>query len=236
MNIWILLYIYLAGAVLVALRMEWHIRYRLDKYDRQFCNVRSTFRFNVILWPLLLLKPDTLIHPAFPADIWNEGRADAERELDRLAQNLPPCGPSIRYAPKHDESGDCDSAFVFDATAVEAIMAKRLAELPAAQHGRYPAILNWLRQRDPANAEPTDVPAAWNGRFHNVAVGMMNRGLGQVKCCKCGEIIPQEQISIDSGPPGMPMSGWVYNVWCCPRDHTLLTKDSMHFYIRSNST
>jgi len=234
MNIWTFLYIYLAGAVLVALRMGWHIRYRLDKYDRRFSDVRGTFWFDVILWPMLLLKPDTLIHPAFPANIWNEGRADAERELDRLAQNLPSCGSSIRYVPKEDESGDCDSEFVFDAAAVDTIMAKRLAELPAAQHGRYPAILNWLRQRDPANAAPTDVPAAWNGHFRNVAVGMMNRGLGQVKCGKCSDIIPQEQISIDSGPTGMPMSGWVYNLWCCPRGHKLLTKDAIHFFIRKS--
>ncbi len=235
MSFWTFLCIYIAGAVLVALRMGWHIRYRLDKYDQRFSNVRETFWFDVILWPLLLLKPGTLIHPTFAANIWNEGRADAERELDRLAQNLPPCGSSIRYTPKDEESGDCYSEFVFDAAAVDGIMAKRLAELPAAQHGRYPAILNWLRQRDPSCAEPTDVPAAWNGPFRNVAVGMMNRGLGQVNCGKCGEIIPQEQISIDSGPTGMPMSGWVYNVWCCPRNHKLLTKDAIHFHIRKSA-
>jgi hypothetical protein len=234
MNTLTLLYIYLGGGALFALRMAWHIRYRLDKYDRQFCDVRSTFRFNVILWPLFLLKPDALIHPTFSPNIWNEGRADAERELDRLAQNLPPCGAAIRYAPEADESGACDSEFVFEAAAVEAIMAKRLAELPAEQHGRFTAILDWLRRHDSSCAEPTDIPAAWNGHFLNVAIGMMNRGLGQVTCGKCREVIPQEQISIDTGPTNMVTSGWAYNVWRCPQGHKLLTKDAMHFFIRSN--
>lgn len=234
MSILTFLCIYLAGAVLVALRMGWHIRYRMDKYDRMFSDVRGTFWLDVILWPMLALKPNTLIHPTFSANIWNEGRADAERELDRLAQNLPPCGASIRYAPKHDEAGECDSEFAFDAATVEAIMAKRLAELPPVQHGRFVAILDWLRQRDPSCTEPTDLPGAWNGHFLNVAVGMMNRGLGQVTCGKCREVIPQEQISIDTGPTNMVTSGWAFNVWRCPQGHKLLTKDAMHFFIRSN--
>ena len=234
MNIWILLNIYFTGAVLVALRMGWHIRYRLDKYDRRFSDVRATFWFDVILWPLLVLKPATLIQPKFSANFWSEGRAETERELDRLAQNLPPCSAAIRYAPEHDESGECDSKFVFDAAEVEAIMAKRLSELPAEQHGRFIAILNWLRQRDPSCAELTDVPAAWNGHFLRIAIGMMNRGLGQVTCGKCGKAIPQELISIDSGPTGLVTSGWVYNIWICPQNHKLLTKDSMHFFIRKS--
>lgn len=232
MTAWTFLYIYLGGGALIALRMAWHICYRLDKYDRMFSNVRSTFWLNVILWPLsLLLKPKDLIHPKFlAANSWEDSCADAQRELDRLAQNLPPCGASIRYAPKHDEAGDCDSEFVFDATAVEAIMAKRLAELPAAQHGRSTTILNWLRQRNPSCAEPTDVPAAWNGHFLNVAVGMMNRGLGQVTCGKCRKVIPQEQISIDTWSTNMGRPLWVYSGWRCPQKHTLLTKDATHFY------
>lgn len=234
MTAWTFPHIYLAGAVLVAMRMGWHIRYRMDKYDRMFSDVRETFWLDVILWPLLVLKPDTLIHPRFSPNAWNEGRADAERELDRLAQNLPPCGAAIRYVPEADEFGACDSEFVFDAAAVEVIMATRLAELPAEQHGRFTAILDWLRQRKPSCAEPTDVPAAWDGHFLSVAVGMMNRGLGQVKCGKCGEIIPREQISIDSVPTKMVTSGWRYKIWCCPQNHKLLTKVAMHFSLRLN--
>lgn len=61
---------------------------------------------------------------------------------------------------------------------------------------------------------------------------MMNRGLGQVTCGKCREIISQEHISIDTGPTNMVTSGWAYNVWRCPQNHKLLTKDSIHFFIR----
>jgi len=234
MTAWTFLYIYLAGALLVALRMGWHIRYRLDKYDRRYCEVRSTFRFNVILWPLFLLRPDGLLHPTFAPNIWNEGRAEAERELDRLEANLPPCTAFIRYAPEHDESGKCDCQFVFDASELLAIMEKRLSELPATEHGRYPGILDWLRRRDSTRLDPVDAPAPWNGWFLNVAVGMMNRALGQVTCGKCREVIPQDRISLDTGPTNMVTSGWAYNVWRCPQGHKLLTKDAMHFFIRSD--
>jgi abortive infection bacteriophage resistance protein len=40
-----------------------------------------------------------------------------------------------------------------------------------------PAILNWLRQRDTAHPALTNVPAAWNGLFNKVAIGMLNRKL-----------------------------------------------------------
>ncbi len=229
MSAWTFLYIYLAGAALVALRMRWHIRFRLDKYDREFCDVQSGFWFPVVLWPLLLLKPDTLINPIFPEASWNKGRAETERELDRLEANLPQCASFIRYAPEHDESGQCDSVFVFDAAEILAIMEKRLAELPAEQHGRYPGILAWLRRCDTACLDPVDVPAPWNGWFLNVAIGMMNRGLGQVRCGKCREVIPQDQITVDSTPTGQG-TGWHFNIWCCPQGHKLLTKDAIHFY------
>lgn len=226
------LYFYLAGAVLVALHVGWHIRYRLDKYDRMFSDVRGTFWLDVLLWPLFFLKPDNLIHPKFSADLGNEGRAEEEREMDRLVQNLPPCAASIRYAPKHDESGDCDSEFVFDAAEVEAVLAKRLAELSAEKHSRYPTILNWLHQRDPSCTEATDVPAAWNSHFLNVAISMMNRGLGQVRCGKCRAVIPHADISLDSSRVKTPTSGLSFTVWRCPQNHKLLTKDVMHFLFR----
>lgn len=234
MTAWTFLHIYLAGALLVALRMAWHIRYRLDKYDREFCDVRWTFWFEVIMWPMLLLKPDSLINPEFSEPFWGKDRAEAERALNRLEANPPPCTAFIRFVPEHDEFGPCYSEFVFDAAVVLAIMEKRLAELPAEQQGRYPGILNWLRQRDASRPDPVDVPNQWNRWFLNVAVGMMNRGLGQVGCRKCGEIIPHDQIAVDSEPKGLKGSGWRYNVWCCPQGHKLLTKDAMHFYLRSS--
>lgn len=232
MSAWTFLYIYLAGAALVALRMGWHIGYRLDKYDRMFCDVRSVLWRYSLFWPVVLLfSPKSLVLPDVSTSSLNKGQAEEERMLDRLEATLPPCTAFIRYAPEHDESGKCDSQFVFDAAEVLAIMEKRLAELPAEQQGRYPGILNWLRQRDSTHLDPVDVPAPWNGWFLNVAVGMMNRGLGQVRCGRCREIIPQDKITLDSGPTGIQGSGWHFNVWCCPQGHKLLTKDAIHFFI-----
>jgi hypothetical protein len=230
MTAWTFLTIYLGGSALIALRMVWHIRTRMDEYDRMFSNVRSTFWLDVILWPLLLLfSPNSVIHPKFLSDV-GESLADTERELDRLAQNPPPCGASIRYVPTHDEAGECDSEFVFDAAAVEAIMAKRLAELPVGQDDRHAAILNWVRQRDPSLAEPTDIPALWSGQFLKIAVEMMDQGHGQVRCGQCRKVIPQEQISIDTWSSNKVRPLWVYGGWRCPQKHVLLTKDATHFF------
>ena len=186
-----------------------------------------------LFWPVVLVfSPKSILAPVFEESRWLKGRAEAERELDRLEANLPQCSAFIRYAPAHDESGECDSQFVFDAFEVLAIMEQRLAELPAEQHGRYPGILEWLRRRDTSRLDPVDVPSLWNRWFLNVAVGMMNRVRGQVRCGRCHAIIPQGQITVDSGPTGIQGSGWHFNIWCCPQGHKLLTKDAMHFFLR----
>lgn len=232
MSAWVFLYIYLVGAVLVALRLAWHIRYRLDKYDHQFGDVRGTFWLDVVFWPLwLAFNPGGLIHPVFPAERWHGGRAEAEREIDRLEANPPPCSAFVRYAPKHDEHGACDSEFVFDAAELLAVMEQRLAELPPKQQGRFPGIANWLRQRDATRLDPVDAPAAWDDWFLKIATGMMNRGLGQVRCGQCNAIIPQERITLDHEPKGLKGSGWRYSIWCCPQGHKLLTKDAIHLYM-----
>lgn len=227
------LLIYLAGAALVALRHGWHIRYRMDKYDRKYCNVRSATLFNSLLWPLHLLHPGQLIHPKFHERQWCEGRAAKERELDRLAAHPPPCSALIRYAPERDEGCACQGEFTFEAAEVVAIMEARLADLPAKEHGRYADILNWLNRRDVLCRTPTDLPAPWYGHFHAVAVGMMKRNLGQVRCRQCNALIPHESLSIPDGPK-IKGSGWRFCVWFCPQGHPLLTKESMHFFISSN--
>ena len=56
--------------------------------------------------------------------------------------------------------------------------------------------------------------------------------LPTVRRCSTTTGIPQDQISLDTGPTNMVTSGWAYNVWRCPLGHKLLTKDAMHFFIR----
>lgn len=236
MSIWTPIYIYLAGAVLVALRMGWHVRFNLDKYDWMFCDVWSAFWFDVILWPLFLLKPTLLMQPRFSEPWWREGSAEAEREMDRLEANPPPCTEFIRYSPKHDKWDECSGEFVFAANEVASIMEKRLAELSPEKQGRYPGILKWLKRRDTSSMTTVDVPAPWNSWFNNVAIGMMNRELGQVRCRQCEKVIPYDRIFLDWEPKGMNGSGWRFNVWRCPDGHKILTKDSMHIYAPSVPT
>lgn len=233
MNLWTLLYIYLGGVLLVALRMGWHIHFRLDKYDWEYCDVWPTFWFDVILWPLLLFKPTLLIDPKFSEPWWREGSAEAEREMDRLEADMPPCTEFIRYSPEHDKWDECSGEFVFAASEVAAIIDKRLAELPTEQLGRYPAILKWLSQGDTSNITTVNVPAPWNSWFINVAIGMMNRNLGHVRCRQCDESVPHEEVSLDWEPKGRRGSGWSFNVWRCPKGHKLLTKESIHIYAPS---
>jgi hypothetical protein len=237
MSAWIFLYIYLAGAVLVALRIGWHVRYQMDKYDRRYSDVQFTLWSCSLFWPILLLfSPRSFVsRPTFTTSIWEEGRAEKDRALDYLEQNPPPCAALIRYAPKVDDSGKCHSEFIFDAAEVEAVMSTRLAELPAEQHGRYSAILNWVRKHDASIHEPTDVPVLWHWLFRTVAVGMMKRGLGQVKCGECGQIIPQDMIISETDRTDIGVAGWVYQWWVCPEKHKLLTKDAMHFYVKKSA-
>lgn len=230
------LYIYLVGAVLVAVRVGWHIHFRLDKYDWMFCEVWPTFWIDVILWPLLFLKPTLLIQPKFSEPWWREGRAEAERQMDQLEGNPPPCGGFIRFRPEHDKWGECDADFIFAAAEVAAIIENRLVEIPTEDHGRYPAILNWLRKSDASLKDSTDVPAPWSEWFLNVAIGMMNRKLGVVRCRQCDDVVPHERISLEWEPKGLRGSGWRFNVWRCHDGHKLLTKDSMHIFTRSDST
>lgn len=70
----------------------------------------------------------------------------------------------------------------------------------------------------------------WHSWFTNIAIGMMNRGLGQITCKQCNEIVPHERVSLEWEPKGMEGSGWRFQVWRCPDGHRLLTKDSMHIY------
>jgi hypothetical protein len=233
MNAWTPVFIYLTGALLVALRMGWHIHFRLDKYDWEYCDVGEAFWFAVILWPLFLLKPILLIHPQFSEPWWREGSAEAERAMDRLEAELPPCTEFIRFSPEHDQWGECSGEFVFAAGEVAAIMEKRLAELSAEEQGRYSGILKWLSQRDSSRSDMVDVPAPWHYWFLNVAIGMVNRQLGQVRCRQCDKPVPHEDVYLDWQPKGRRGSGWSFNVWSCPKGHKLLTKDFIHIYAPS---
>lgn len=236
MSIWTLLYIYVGGAALVALRIGWHILFRLDRYDWMYCDVWPTFWLDVILWPLFMIKPTLLIHPKFSEPWWCEGRAENERQMDRLEANPPPCSELIRYSPEHDQWDKCSGEYFFSTNEVVSIMEKRLAELSTEERWRYPGILHWLRQTDGLRTDPVEVPAPWSEAFVNVAIGMMNRQLGQVRCKVCDEAFPHEQILLEWEPKGLKGSGWRFNVWRCPNGHKLLTKDSLHIYAPSAAT
>ena len=222
-----LLYLYLAGAVLVWLRLAWHILYRLDKYDRRYCNTRATLWVMTLLWPFYLLAPKTLLHPKFRPPIHFDERAEEDRRWDRLAQQPPPCSTEIHFVMQNDAFGKVYGEFVFDASEAEVTLAEGLIGQDNA-HRCYSDILHWLRQRDARLDGPTKVPAPWNKHFGHLAVGLMQRGKGKVRCLACRQVIPHDQIALET----IGQATWHFNVWTCPQHHPLLSKDSVHFHLR----
>jgi len=217
------------GALLTALRLGWHMTFKLDRYDWRYSrgNILLTFAVWVALWPLLFTgKPRLLLDPT---DLFFNAHADAVRA--RLRDNPPPCGTVIRY---RDDGGLVEKAygeFLFSAEAVERVLTHRLHENPPLAICEAEAILNWIRHRDSTLSEPTDVPVLWEW-FEHVADVLIRAGVGEARCRKCdeafatGELIPVD----DEGGPTQ-----VVNKLTCPRGHNLLAVEIARLLCRPSS-
>ena len=83
---------YVAGVLIVAIRLALQMVYVLDSYnwDSRKLDIWFTFSLVSLLWPLFALKPHYLIDPDPLFDDY--GIAKRMRELDRLRENPPICG------------------------------------------------------------------------------------------------------------------------------------------------
>jgi hypothetical protein len=62
----IILYIYAAGVLLIALRLGWHMIFKLDRFDWHYGkgNIWGVFVFLVVLWPIMVIIPRHFINPS----------------------------------------------------------------------------------------------------------------------------------------------------------------------------
>jgi hypothetical protein len=227
----IVLYIYVAAAVLVALRLFRHMLFKLDRYDWYYSkgDILGSFVFFVVLWPLIVIKPRNLIDPTKLFE-GSYGLAARMRERDQLLENPPPCGSVIRYRQSYGGYEETYGEFFFPALQVEQALRGRIRETPHLNNDDEGAILNWVKHRNDEVTEPTDVPSAWS-RFQYVANGLVRAGSAKVRCLKCGIELETGQLMIndDHGKPG-----WNYYRLTCPHGHNLLVVQKAHFLMGSS--
>jgi len=224
----IVLYVYLAGAVLVALRLLRHILFKLNRYDWHYGkgNILGSFIFISILWPLLLMKPQLLIDPT---EVFGNIGARI-RERHQLWENPPPCGSVIRYRQEYGPYEETHGEFLFRAADVERALCTRLEEYPRLAEGDEGAVLNWINRRTERLVEPTDVPSAWR-RFKFIANDLVRAGNAKVHCLKCGMALEMNQVVIKDDP-GRP--GWNYDRLACPQGHNLLVVERAHILMKGS--
>ena len=230
----IILYIYAAGALLVALRLGWYMIFKLDRFDWQYggkFEIWMSFVFFAIFWPIMVINPRNLINPTklFERKF---GLAPRMRERSELWENPPPCGSLIRYRQQYGCYAETYGEFLFHASEVEKVLRQRfseqhLAESPQLLNGDEGAILKWLCRRDEALTEPTYVPSAWVS-FEFVANDLVRAGGGDVHCLKCGTEIEKSKIVTDDDD-GCP--GWNFDRLVCPNSHDLLLIKCVHILV-----
>ena len=229
----IILYAYAAAAMIVAFHHGRFILTKLDRYDWHFSKkeIWASFALNVILWPLLLIKPCNLVDPSkmyrgekFSLPELTRQRDRIAREKDQFRTNPPPCGPLIRYRQGHGGYEEAHGEFLFSASDVERILTNRLKDNPHLEKDDDGAILNWIRNRNESFTEPTDVPEIWS-RFKFVANDLVKAGLMETKCLKCGLQLTADQL-IANNDSGSIAS--IVDRIDCPNGHILFQVETMH--------
>jgi hypothetical protein len=225
----IFIYVYCGVALLVALRLGWHMIFKLDRFDWQYggkFEIWLSFAFFAILWPMMVINLRNLINPG---KIFERtfGLAARMRERSELWENPPPCGSLIRYRQEYGCYTESYGVLIFNASQVEQVIRQRLAQWPSLINDDEGAILNWLCRRDESLTEPTDVPSAWV-RFEFVANDLARAGSANVHCLKCGTEIEKSKI-VTNDDDGCP--GWNFDRLVCPNGHDLLVVKTMHISV-----
>lgn len=224
-GIGILAAIYLGGCVLVALRFGWHMAFRLDRYDWHYGSVWGNFWMSVVLWPLLMTKPRSLVHPDFSSSTLGIDLAANARECHRLWATPPPCGSTVLYRPGTNGFDSTAGEFTFRASDVEQFLERRIAEFPRLEDCDEGAMLNCIRRRDESQLAPTELPAVWSG-MEWITMALIQSEHTQVTCLECGERVARADIA-EHQFSGV---GRVFQQWVCPRQHHLLTVETARFH------
>ncbi|MCH9026661.1 MAG: hypothetical protein IIA05_06035 [Proteobacteria bacterium] len=222
----LLLFAYIGGALYVAIRLGWHMRYELDAYDWHFKKAEHWFDFflSTLLWPLLALKPQSLIHPERFMANDEFGMINRRRERDRLRHNLPPCGELILYRPACGSDENNGGEFLFQAADIEQILKDDLNFYPYLSNSDDSVIFNWIRKRSKETREPTEVPHIWD-RFEFVAIALVQKGQAEVTCLECKSTLRKKDLIITESHVGISC---FYDQLVCPEGHILLDVETTH--------
>jgi len=230
----VLLYVYCGGVFAIAMRLAWHMSFELDHYDWLYnkSHIWLMFILSTLLWPIFFaMTPRHLIDPSrlFKKEFGSVtiDIAGRKRKLDQLRDNPPPCSSVIRYSQGSGGYKDTYGEFLFFADAVEANLAARIQDTPRLVNNDEGAILNWIRQRNNSQKEPTAVPDAWS-RFQYVADDLIRHGSVEVKCLECGGDVSADDL-VHNDDIGRP--GWNFNRVLCPRGHNLLIVQVKHLLV-----
>jgi len=227
-----ILYTYLAGALLVASRLGWHMLRRLDGYDWHFNKLQiwTTFIFFSVLWPLTAFRPKALLSPStlFEDDYDLAART---RTRDQLWTTPPACEAIVTYKPENEEGDETFGEFHFHASNVERFLLEKLQEHPHLARDEEGALLNWVQSRNEAQHHLTPVPSAWT-RFKYVADDLIRAGEGKVRCLQCRETFPTGAL-VPKDDRGRP--GWNFARLICPRGHPLLVIEAVHLLMKKKS-
>ena len=222
----LLLFAYIGGALYVAIRLGWHMRYELDAYDWHFKKAEHWFNFflSSLLWPLLALKPQSLIHPERFMDNDEFGIINRRRERGRLRHNPPPCGELILYRPACGPGEIIAGEFLFQAADIEQILKDDLNFYPYLSNSDDSVIFNWIRKRSKEIREPTEVPDVWDS-FEYVAIALVQKSQAEVTCLECKSTLRKKDLIITESMVGI---GSFYDQLTCSKGHKLLEVETMH--------
>lgn len=220
----IIIFTYGIGALFVALRLGWHMIFRLDRFDWQYGKgvILRTFAIFTVLWPLIIIKPKNIIDPRnlFEGEFEIASRM---RERNKLLKNPPPIGSVFRY--KQDSPfAETYGEFLFHTMDVERILTKALKKNQKHSVSDKMIILNWIRTRDDKMEVPIDMPKIWS-KFHFFAYNLVRDGCATIRCLKCGVGIERNDIVIKDAGAKL---GWNSDLISCPQGHNLLVIRRRH--------
>lgn len=219
-------YIYAAGALLMVLRLGWHMLFKLDRYDWYYSkgDIWMSLAFGVFVWPLMLIRWRDLIDPRKLFESSNELAARM-----RFLDHPPLCGSVVQYCQKDSWGREMYGEFFFRAADVEQNLRERLAEAPHLRNDDEGGILNWVRRRDETLTEPTNVPLVWR-RFDFVANDLVRAGNVMVRCLKCEAEFSMDQL-VTNDDHGQ--RGWNFDRLTCPHGHNLLCVQKIHILMNN---
>ncbi|OFC69093.1 hypothetical protein [Alteromonas confluentis] len=253
-------YYLLIGLVTASVTLGFHLYYRktLERpYSKKALAI--FFPFELLFWPLFFIaalsrgsfKPVLEQSKSFrlpkpmPIDPEEERRRIAFRQ--GVYKNPPFCGKYIYEYGSGFRGFDKDDSgiFIFEAKDVAAFLAEGRHGSPYEIENSETLTIN-LREDDPDEVSDTQLIQRWaecadssmefyseiagcRGEFRYIIRNMVAAGIGQSYCVTCNKHYPNSAMSV-THPPLENGRGWIIDFIQCPKEHTLMDIEIMHFF------